>query len=67
MRVCSIEFRDAFDELLTLQLHLEGLSRVGHDEGVRLRRLAEISGSYFGPFGVKGVRGTPRTWLAQGR
>lgn len=49
-------FSDVVNELLTLQLHLERLGRVRHNEGIRRGRLLHISGSDFCPFNVKGIR-----------
>lgn len=49
---------DVVNELLTLQLHLERLRRVRHNEGIRRGRLLHISGSDFRPFDVEGIRGS---------
>lgn len=47
---------DIINELLTLQLHLERLGRVRHNEGIRRGRLLQISGSNFRPFNVERIR-----------
>jgi len=46
---------DAVDELLTLQLHLERLGRVRHDEGIRRGRLSQVPGGDFRPLDVERI------------
>lgn len=58
---------DAVHELLALQLHLEGLSRVRNDEGIRRRRLPKIPCRYFRPFGVERIGRTSSTRLTAHR
>lgn len=56
---------DAVDELLTLQLHLERLGRVRHNERIRrCSRLSQISRRNFRPLDVERIGGSSSGSLA---
>lgn len=55
---------DAINELLTLQLHLERLGRVRHDEGIRRARLSQVPRGDFRPFDVERIGRTASGSLA---
>lgn len=58
---------DAVDQLLTLQLHLERLRRVRHDEGIRGARLPQIPRCDLRPFSVERIRRSGPTCLVHRR